>query len=781
VSVLLGSGTGTFGTKSDYAVGVAPYSVITGDFNGDGKTDIATANRNTNNVSVLLGSGTGTFGTKSDYTVGSGPISLTSGDFNGDGKTDIATANNFTNNISILLGNVNGTFGTKTDYTIGNAPSSIITGDFNGDGKADLAVIGFDATTTLVNVSILLGTGSGTFTFGVKRSYNGGGWAPVAITTGDFNSDGKTDLAVANANYTVSILIGTGNGTFGANTDYSVGAAIRSITTGDFNGDGKTDIATANSSNNTISILLNQTFDEVKTTAHTVLTTALATYTEANYTTTNWAILTGFKTTGDSAIDAAQDLTTVNSAKTTAINGMASVKTIAQEAKAITAFTIPNQRGTTTIDQVAHTIAITMPYGTNVTALVPTITITGTSVSPLSGTSRNFTNPQTYTVTAQDSSTQPYIVTVTVNNGITSSAGSNGTITPLGDKEVALGTDQAFIIEPAPTYHVADVLVDGVSVEERTNYTFNNVTANHTIHAIFAINQYAVNFDLGLHGTLKAGETLNQTVNHGSGATAPIFDLAPGWAFSGWDLAFDNVTTNLNVTAQYSIVTYTVNFTAGENGTITGTKEQTVNHGTNCTEVIAVANPGYKFDSWTGDYSGTTNKITITNVTANMTITANFAVLNPSVVSAKVFYNNSAWDENNAEASLADDLAIATDKVTLLSGTATFANYTSYDKGINGIMINISDLPGTPTAADFTFKVGNSNTPSGWADAPAPTTVTTRDIGGNVTRVTLIWADNAIKKTWLQVTVGTNSTTTGLTTPYVFYFGNAPGDCGNSP
>lgn len=83
-------------------------------------------------------------------------------------------------------------------------------------------------------------------------------------------------------------------------------------------------------------------------------------------------------------------------------------------AKAITTFTVPSQAGTTTINEIAHTIALTVPFGTVVTALVPTIVITGASVSPASGVANNFTNPATYTVTAADGSTQAYIVTVTI-------------------------------------------------------------------------------------------------------------------------------------------------------------------------------------------------------------------------------------------------------------------------------------------------------------------------------------------------------------------------------
>ena len=96
---------------------------------------------NSNNVSVLLGKGDGTFQTQKTYAVGNGPNSVAVGDFNGDGKADLAVAN-YDNNVSVLLGNGDGTFQTQTTYAVGNGPRSVAVGDFNGDGKADLAVAG---------------------------------------------------------------------------------------------------------------------------------------------------------------------------------------------------------------------------------------------------------------------------------------------------------------------------------------------------------------------------------------------------------------------------------------------------------------------------------------------------------------------------------------------------------------------------------------------------------------------------------------------------------------
>ena len=150
--------------------------------------------------------------------------------------------------------------------------------------------------------------------------------------------------------------------------------------------------------------------------------------------------------------------------------------------------------------------------------------------------------------------------------------------------------------------------------------------------------------------------------------------------------------------------------------------------------------------------------------------------------SRRVFYNNSAWDGNDALSGATDDGVVASDKQALLpGGTATFANYTSYSRGINGIMVDVAGMQGMPTSDDFEFKVGNSDSPSGWDDAPEPTSITVRPGEGvdGSDRVTLIWPDGVIRKQWLQVTVlpGGNI---GLAQPDVFYFGNAVGESGNS-
>ena len=155
------------------------------------------------------------------------------------------------------------------------------------------------------------------------------------------------------------------------------------------------------------------------------------------------------------------------------------------------------------------------------------------------------------------------------------------------------------------------------------------------------------------------------------------------------------------------------------------------------------------------------------------------------VVSRHIFYNESAYDGNDANANAQDDAAIAPDKTPLLPDqTATFANYTSYSRGVNGVMIDISGLPGqTLDASNFDFRVGNDNTPSGngWSQAPAPKSITVRPGAGDngSDRVTIIWNNNDIQKQWLQVVVKATAET-GLDADDVFYVGNAIGEAGNS-
>jgi hypothetical protein len=240
VSILLGNGDGTFQAAVDYGAGSNPDSVAVGDFRGDGKLDLVVANDLGNNVSILLGNGDGTFQAAVSYGAGMTLFSVAVGDFNGDGKLDLVVADAVSDYISVLLGNGDGTFKTAVQYVAGLEPFSVAVADFNGDGKLDLAV----ANNEGASVSILLGNGNGTFKAAVNY---GTGTAPGAVAVGDFNGDGKLDLVVGGANSNnvnvVSVLLGNGDGTFQAAVNYGAGAGQTSVAVGDFNGDGRLDLA----------------------------------------------------------------------------------------------------------------------------------------------------------------------------------------------------------------------------------------------------------------------------------------------------------------------------------------------------------------------------------------------------------------------------------------------------------------------------------------------------------------------------------------------------------
>ncbi|HMX25587.1 MAG TPA: FG-GAP-like repeat-containing protein, partial [Blastocatellia bacterium] len=315
-SVMLraGNGVGGFNVGSEFEVGNNPIAMVTGDFNNDGKPDVAAANAGFNNVSILLNNGNGGFGSAMNISVAAQPRAIATGDFNNDGKNDLVVthvAPAINQILTVLLGNGAGGFSNPMTITSTQPFFSVEAADVNGDGNADLVASNYSSASGGSNpqrgIYVLPGNGGGGF--GAARQistelatemelfdFNGDGLLDIAAATGDdklsilfgtgagnfaapviyalrsvgslnagsralvpadVNSDGRPDVIVTNSGTeSVEILLGNGVGGFGVPLAFWVGRQSVSVTAGDFNGDGRMDLATANA-NSTATVLLN--------------------------------------------------------------------------------------------------------------------------------------------------------------------------------------------------------------------------------------------------------------------------------------------------------------------------------------------------------------------------------------------------------------------------------------------------------------------------------------------------------------------------------------------
>ncbi|WP_051178469.1 FG-GAP repeat domain-containing protein [Nocardia concava] len=229
--------------------GAGPSELVVADFNGDGLPDLASGNTIATGISLSRNAGNGTFVEAGGVATGADTPLVAAGDFNEDGHQDLVAASFLTSSLSVYAGHGDFTFTPVGSYPIPSIPFQLAVADVNGDGHQDIILV--NGAPALVTV--LLGNGDGTFRPGPTAMP--GGLFGLTMAVGDLDGDGIPDLAVADIDFRLRVLLGRGDGSFTEVGSYGVGGLPEYIEIGDLDRDGNPDLVVANAATNDLSLL----------------------------------------------------------------------------------------------------------------------------------------------------------------------------------------------------------------------------------------------------------------------------------------------------------------------------------------------------------------------------------------------------------------------------------------------------------------------------------------------------------------------------------------------
>jgi len=326
---------------------------------------------------------------------------------------------------------------------------------------------------------------------------------------------------------------------------------------------------------------------------------------------------------------------------------------------------------------------------------------------------------------------------------VTSTAGTHGSISPSGATTTNYGSNLTFTITPDANYHIADVLVDSVSVGATSSYTFTNITATHTIGTSFAIDTFIVTFDKN-GGTTDANPTTTTANYGGNVGTLPTAPTKTGYTFDSWNTlsngtgsVFENttvVTTTVTVYAKWTINTYTLTIPASSgngSGIYGGTASGTVGYGT-VVSITATPSISSNFTSWTATgVASTCNSVTTSPCAFTMTgaasVTANYAL--------KTFTLNYTSGGNGAiTGSSTQTIAYGSDGTTVTATPSTGYHFTNWsDESMANPRTDTNITGNVSVSANFALDAFTVTSTAGTHGSISPSGATTTNYGSSLT------------------------------------------------